>query len=117
MVTGIEQHFVQILKNCLFQPLLHFHVMQCYSLAVVALQNTHFVIISDDQHHSSVEPADSYDEPLLSAYICQLGKATMLTILEMMMIKTFVRVLRLMTITFQIRGQQPTKGAVKEVLI
>ena len=26
-----------------------------------------------DQHHSSVEPADSNDEPLLPAYICQLG--------------------------------------------
>ena len=42
MVTGIDQHFVQILKNCLFHPnLLHFHVMQCYSLPVVVLQNTH----------------------------------------------------------------------------
>ena len=76
-----------------------------------------FLVLIGDQHHSSVEPADSYDEPLLSAYICQLGKVTMLTILEMMMIKTFIKVLRLMTITFQIRGQQPTKGAVKEVLI
>ena len=28
VVTGIDQHFVQILKNCSFQPnLLHFHVM------------------------------------------------------------------------------------------
>ena len=53
VVTGIEQHFVQILKNCLFQPLLHFHVMQCYSLPVVVLQNTHHFSAAQQNWQSS----------------------------------------------------------------
>ena len=42
-------------------------------------------MFSGDQHHSFVELADSNDEPLLSAYICQLGMSLIMMMVNIMM--------------------------------